>query len=176
MNKVNLNDIKAAVTFKDGKVNVKPFDIKYQDMKVTVAGTHGFDQLMNYNLKFDVPAKYLGSDINNLISKLTPANAAKLDNIPINAILGGSFSQPKISTDIKAATTTLVNNLAKQQKEQLIGKGTSALENLINKNKKPADTSTTKTPVKKEEIKTKAKDLLNGILKKKEKPATTTTP
>ena len=176
MNKVNLNDIKAAVTFKDGKVNVKPFDIKYQDMKVTVAGTHGFDQLMNYNLKFDVPAKYLGSDINNLISKLTPANAAKLDNIPINAILGGSFSQPKISTDIKAATTTLVNNLAKQQKEQLIGKGTSALENLINKNKKPADTSTTKTPIKKEEIKTKAKDLLNGILKKKEKPATTTTP
>ncbi|HCQ12762.1 AsmA-like C-terminal region-containing protein [Flavobacterium sp.] len=176
MSKVNLNDIKAAVTFKDGKVNIKPFDIKYQDMKVTVAGTHGFDQLMNYNLKFDVPAKYLGSDINNLISKLTPANAAKLENIPINAILGGSFSQPKISTDIKAATTTLVSNLAKQQKEQLIGKGTSALENLINKNKKPADTSTTKTPVKKEEIKTKAKDLLNGILKKKEKPATTTTP
>ena len=176
MNKVNLNDIKAAVSFKDGKVNVKPFDIKYQDMKVTVAGTHGFDQLMNYNLKFDVPAKYLGSDINNLISKLTPANAAKLENIPINAILGGSFSQPKISTDIKAATTTLVSNLAKQQKEQLIGKGTSALENLINKNKKPADTSTTKTPIKKEEIKTKAKDLLNGILKKKEKPATTTTP
>lgn len=176
MSKVNLNDIKAAVSFKDGKVNVKPFDIKYQDMKVTVAGTHGFDQLMNYNLKFDVPAKYLGSDINNLISKLTPANAAKLENIPINAILGGSFSQPKISTDIKAATTTLVSNLAKQQKEQLIGKGTSALTDLLNKNKKPADTSTTKTPIKKEEIKTKAKDLLNGILKKKEKPATTTTP
>ncbi|GEC79781.1 AsmA-like C-terminal region-containing protein [Flavobacterium aquatile] len=174
MSKVNLNDLKAAVSFKDGKVNVKPFDIKYQDMKVTVAGTHGFDQLMNYNLKFDVPAKYLGSDINNLISKLTPANAAKMENIPINAILGGSFSQPKISTDIKAATTTLVSNLAKQQKEQLIGKGTSALTDLLNKNKKPADTSTTKTPVKKEEVKTKAKDFLNGILKKKEKPATTT--
>ena len=176
MSKVNLNDIKAAVTFKDGKVNVKPFDIKYQDMKVTVAGTHGFDQLMNYNLKFDVPAKYLGSDINNLISKLTPANAAKMENIPINAILGGSFSQPKISTDIKAATTTLVSNLAKQQKEQLIGKGTSALTDLLNKNKKPADTSSTKTPIKKEEVKTKAKDFLNGILKKKEKPASTTTP
>lgn len=174
MNKVNLNDIKAAVSFKDGKVNVKPFDIKYQDMKVTVAGTHGFDQLMNYNLKFDVPAKYLGSDINNLIAKLTPANAAKMQNIPINAILGGSFSQPKISTDIKTATTTLVSNLAKQQKDQLIGKGTSALTDLLNKNKKPADTSSTKTPIKKEDVKTKAKDFLNGILKKKEKPATTT--
>ena len=173
MSKVNLNDIKAAVSFKDGKVNVKPFDIKYQDMKVTVAGTHGFDQLMNYNLKFDVPAKYLGTDVNNLIAKLTPANAAKLENIPVNAILGGSFTTPKITTDIKAATTTLVNNLVKQQKEQLIGKGTSALTDLLNKNKKPADTSTTKTPTKKEEVKTKAKDLLNGIFNKKKKETTT---
>ncbi len=72
----------------------------------------------------------LGTEANTLIAKLSPANAAKLENIPINAILGGSFSQPKITTDIKAATTTLVNNLVKQQKEQLIGKGTSALTNL----------------------------------------------
>ena len=59
LKKLNLNDLKAALTFKDGKVTVKPFDLKYQDIKVTVGGTHGFDQLMNYNLKFDVPAKYL---------------------------------------------------------------------------------------------------------------------
>ena len=39
-----MNDIKAALTFDNGKVNVKPFDIKYQDIKITVGGTHGFDQ------------------------------------------------------------------------------------------------------------------------------------
>ncbi|WP_395044131.1 AsmA-like C-terminal region-containing protein [Flavobacterium sp.] len=182
--KLNLNDLKAALTFKDGKVTVKPFDLKYQDIKVTVGGTHGFDQLMNYNLKFDVPAKYLGKDINALIAKLTPENAAKFETIPINAILGGSFTTPKINTDIKAATTTLVNNLVKQQKEQLIGKGTTALGNLIDKNKKPGDTTKTKIPVTKEEVKekakeevkTKAKDLLNGLFKKKEKPKETTAP
>jgi hypothetical protein len=179
LKKLNLNDLKAALTFKDGKVTVKPFDLKYQDIKVTVGGTHGFDQLMNYNLKFDVPAKYLGTDVNNLIAKLSPANAAKLENIPVNAILGGSFTTPKITTDVKTATTTLVNNLVKQQKEQLIGKGKNELENLINKNKKPGDTTKTKVPATKEEVKqevkTKAKDLLNGWLKKKEKPASTTT-
>ena len=53
LNKVNLNDLKAAISFDNGKVNVKPFDIKYQDIKVTVGGTHGFDQVMNYDLKFD---------------------------------------------------------------------------------------------------------------------------
>ncbi|HEY1194112.1 AsmA-like C-terminal region-containing protein, partial [Flavobacterium sp.] len=96
LNKVNLNDIKAALTFDNGKVNIKPFDIKYQDIKVTVGGTHGFDQTMNYNLKFDVPAKYLGTEANNLIAKLSPADAAKLDNIPINAVLTGNFSNPEI--------------------------------------------------------------------------------
>ncbi|MBP6146040.1 MAG: AsmA family protein, partial [Flavobacterium sp.] len=54
VNKINLNDLKAALTFKDGKVNVKPFDINYKDIKATIGGTHGFDQSMNYNLKFEV--------------------------------------------------------------------------------------------------------------------------
>ncbi len=167
LKKLNLNDLKAAITFKDGKVNVKPFDIKYQDIKATIGGTHSFDQIMNYTLKLDVPAKYLGTEINNLIAKLSPADANKLDNIPINASILGSFSQPKISTDLKTATTTLANNLIKQQKTKLIGKGKTELEKLIDKNKKPSDTTKTKLPVTKDEVKTKAKDLLNGLFKKK---------
>lgn len=176
MNKLNLNDIKAALTFKDGKVAVKPFNIKYQDITATIDGTHGFDQLMNYNVKMDVPAKYLGTEANALIAKLTPANAAKLENIPINALLGGSFSKPKVTTDVKQATNSLVTNLVKQQKEQLVGKGTTALTNLINKNTKSGDTTKAATP--KEEVKKqaedKAKDLIKGLFnKKKEKPAET---
>jgi hypothetical protein len=48
---------------------------------------------MNYAITFDIPAKYLGNDINNLIAKLTPAEVKKLDNTPVNAILQGSFSR-----------------------------------------------------------------------------------
>jgi hypothetical protein len=166
--KLNLNDLKAALTFKDGKVTVKPFNLKYQDINVNVGGTHGFDQSMSYNLKLDVPAKYLGTEANSLIAKLSPADAAKLDNIPVNAILGGTFSKPKVTTDLKQATTSLVNNLVKQQRDKLLGQGTSALQNLI-KPKKPGDT--TKTDPKKDDVKTKATDLINGLFnKKKEKP------
>lgn len=179
--KLNLNDLKAALSFKDGKVNVKPFDLKYQDINATIGGTHGFDQVMNYNIKLDVPAKYFGTEINNLIAKLTPADAAKLENIPVNAILVGSFSQPKVTTDIKAATTTLVTNLVQKQKAALIGKGTSAISKLIDKNKKPGDSSKTVIPTTKEEIKekakeevkkqveTKAKNILDGFFNKKKK-------
>jgi len=170
LNKVNLNDIKAALTFDNGKVNIKPFDIKYQDIKVTVGGTHGFDQTMNYNLKFDVPAKYLGTEANNLIAKLSPADAAKLDNIPINATLTGNFSNPKVSTDMKTAVSSLTNQLVNQQKEKLTQKGTAALTDLINKNTKAKDTTQaakTEKEQKTQEVTKKANDLLNGLFKKK---------
>uniref|UniRef100_UPI003750C914 hypothetical protein n=1 Tax=Flavobacterium sp. TaxID=239 RepID=UPI003750C914 len=70
---------------------------------------------------------------------------------------------------LKTATTTLANNLIKQQKTKLIGKGKTELEKLIDKNKKPGDTTKTKLPVTKDEVKTKAKDLLNGLFKRKNK-------
>lgn len=167
LKKLNLNDVKAALSFKDGKVNIKPFDIKYQDIKATIGGTHGFDQNMNYNVKFDVPAKYLGSEANALLAKLSPADAEKLDNIPINALMTGNFSSPKISTDMKSAVTNLTAQLANQQKDKLVKKGTSALTDLINKNTKSTDT--TKTATQKEDIKAKASDLINGLFKKKKK-------
>jgi len=173
LKKLNLNDLKTAVTFKDGKVNVKPFDIKYQDIKVNVGGTHGFDQNMNYNLKLDVPAKYLGTEANNLIAKLSPADAQKVESIPINAIIGGNFSSPKISTDVKQATTTLVNNLVKQQKDKLVSGGKDALSGIISNATKPKN-DTTKTDVKKD-VKDKANSLIKDIFgkKKKEEPKKT---
>ena len=167
LKKLNLNDLKTAVTFKDGKVTVKPFDLKYQDIKVNIGGTHGFDQSMSYNLKLDVPAKYLGTEANNLIAKLSPADAKKVENVPVNATIGGSFTTPKITTDVKQATTNLVNNLVKQQKENLTNKGKDALNSVISNATKPK-TDSTKTDVK-TNVKNTANDLIKGIFGKKKK-------
>lgn len=164
LKKINLNDIKANLTFNNGRVNVKPFDLKYQDIKVNIGGTHGFDQSMNYNVKFDVPAKYLGSEVNNLLAKLTPAEANKLEKIPVNAVLTGNFKNPKVTTDMKAAVTNLANQLVQQQKEKLVNQGTKALENLINNNTKK---DTTKTQTKKEETKEKVTNAIKDIFGKK---------
>jgi hypothetical protein len=180
--KINLNNLKAAITFKDGMVSVKPFDINYKDIKATIGGTHGFDQSMNYNIKFDVPAKYLGTEATALIAKLTPAEAVKLESIPVNASVTGNFTNPKISTDIKTAVTNLTNQLVQQQKERLLNQGNSALNDFITKNKKPSDTVQAATPATKEavkaqaeeQIKTKATNLLNGLFKQPKKAIDTT--
>lgn len=172
MSKVNLNDVKAALSFKDGKVNVKPFDIKYQDITVNVGGSHGFDQTMNYNLKFDVPVKYLGKDVTNLIAKLTPADQKQITSIPVNGLMTGNFSQPKFNSDLKQSTTNLTTQLVKMQKEKYVNQGTNALNNMLNGTKgntsgtttTATDTSKTKTTPK-EEIKNTVKDKATGALK-----------
>lgn len=175
LNKANLNDVKASLTFKDGKVNVKPFDIKYQDIKATIGGTHGFDQNMDYSIKFNVPAKYLGKEANAFIAKMSPADAAKFDNIPVTALMTGNFSNPKISTDMKTVMTNLTMQLAKQQSDKLVKKGASELDKLLNSSKK-TDADTTKTTTQKEDIKQKASSLINGLFKKKKPAEPATTP
>jgi hypothetical protein len=175
LNKANLNDVKASLTFKDGKVNVKPFDIKYQDIKATIGGTHGFDQNMDYSIKFNVPAKYLGKEANAFIAKMSPADTAKFDNIPVTALMTGNFSNPKISTDIKTVMTNLTMQLAKQQSDKLLKKGASELDKLLNGSKK-TDGDTTKTNTQKEDIKQKASSLINGLFKKKKPAEPATTP
>ncbi len=172
LSKLNLNDLKAALTFKDGKVNVQPFNLKYQDIKVNVAGSHGFDQSMNYNLKFDVPAKYLGTEANKILNSLSPADAAKIQNVPIMASLSGNFNNPKITTDLKQAVSDLATQLVKVQKDKLIKQGTSALGNIIKGATKPKDS--TKPADTKNDVKDKAQDLIKGLFnkKKKEEPKT----
>lgn len=172
--KLNLNDVKASLSFKDGKVTVKPFDIKYQDINVNIAGNHGFDQSMNYNVKFDVPAKYFGSEATSLLAKLTPSDQKKIDNIPVNAVLGGNFKQPKITTDMQQVTKNLANQVLKMQKDKYIDKGTAALNNLLGGNKaNTTKTDTTKTTTPKEDLKNtvkdKASDALKGLFGKKKK-------
>ena len=69
--------MKAAVDFEDGKVKIKPFTIKYKDVAIEVAGSHGFDQQMNYKLTFNVPPQMLGKEAEGLLAKLTPENQKK---------------------------------------------------------------------------------------------------
>lgn len=177
LNKINLNNLQTSLTFNNGNVVVKPFTLAYQDIKLNVGGQHGFDQSLQYNLSFDVPAKYLGTEANNLIAKLTPTEANQIKNIPIKANVTGNFKNPKITTDIKQAVTSLTNQLVQMQKEKLVNKGKDALTNLITGNKPTTTPDTTKTApaTPKEAIKTKAsnalKDLLNKGKKEKEEPA-----
>jgi len=180
--KINLNQ-KINLTFSDGKVNIQPFNIKYQDIDVKIQGTHGFDQVMNYNVGFDVPAKYLGSDVTKLLATLK-TDGSKI-SVPVNAIITGTFQSPKVSTDLAKSVTNVTTQLVQQQKDKYVNqatdKGKELLGNLIKGNTKnntaSKDTAKTATPKTNAEVKQQAeeaakttvKNAVNNLFKKKDK-------
>jgi hypothetical protein len=172
LKKLNLNDLKANLTFDNGKVNLKPISLKYQDIPITLSGQHGFDQTMSYNVSFDVPAKYLGTEVNKLLAS-TKTDASKI-SVPVNAVISGNFQNPKVSTDLTQSVKSLTNQLIQQQKDKYIDKGKEALGNILSGNKNPNNTSGTTTPADttkaqqpktKEETKQEVKDKVTGGIK-----------
>ena len=67
--------------------------IKWMVVLSMYAGTHGFDQTMDYKLTFNVPAKMLGQDASALLAKLTVTEQQKLGDIPVNVNMGGKLYQ-----------------------------------------------------------------------------------
>ncbi len=171
--KWNLDNIKTALKFKDGKVAIDPFKLNYEDIEIAIAGGHGFDTSLAYDAVLNVPAKYLGKEAANLISQLSDEESKSI-KVPVSALISGKFTEPSIKTDLKAAVTNLSKQVATNQKNKIINKGkdkvTDALDNLLNKRKD----STKSDSLRKNPTKEVAKDLLNNLFNRKKKKKDTT--
>ncbi|WP_299782168.1 AsmA-like C-terminal region-containing protein [uncultured Formosa sp.] len=168
--------INTTLTFNDGQVNVKPFNLKFKDIDVQVAGSHGFNQTLNYNATFDVPAKYLGNDVKNLLTKLNDPDAENI-TVPVTAVIGGNVTNPSITTDLSATATALTTKLVDMQKDKLINEGSNKVKDALSsflgestsKDSTNVTTEATKTKdsVQTDNIKKAADNLLNGLFGKK---------
>lgn len=171
-------DIKTKLSFANGQVLVKPFTINYKDIPINVSGTHSFSNTMNYNAVLQVPAKYLGGDVNRLIGKINDNDVNKI-SIPVTASIGGTFSSPKITTDLTSGVSNLTKQLVEIEKQKLIGKGKDKVNDLLggllggNSNSTKTDSTKTKTDSTKTNSEDTIKDgvinVLGGILGGKKK-------
>lgn len=195
--KIDLSKLKTNLTFSDGKVAVAPFDFDIKGIKFQVSGSHGFDMSMNYDLKLDVPAKYLGSEVNNTLGKLS---GQSLENTMVELPIGitGNFNSPQINLNMQQAVNSLTQKLVEQQKRNLEDKAVDAINDILqgkrdpkkpfNKNDTTAvtgsktDTTTTRIPSKRDstnqtqqkQVQDAAKNILGGILKNSKKKTDTT--
>jgi len=171
-------DIKTKLSFANGQVSVKPFTINYKDIPIEVSGTHSFSNTMNYNAVLQVPAKYLGGDVNRLIGKINDDEVNKI-SIPVNASIGGTFSSPTITTDLTSGVSNLTKQLVEIEKQKLIGQGKDKVNDLLggllggNSNGTKTDSTKTKTDSTKTNSEDNIKDgvinVLGGILGGKKK-------
>lgn len=175
--KLDLKDLKTHLTFENGQVTVKPFQIHYEDISIEVSGSHGFDKTVNYNTQFMVPAKYLGSDINRLIGKINDPEVNKIA-IPIHATITGSYTNPSISTDLSSSISNLTKQLIEIEKQKLLNQGSTKIKDLLSdmmnsNNPESAPVTTDSTTTQTDSTKTNTnsveeniKNVIGGILNK----------
>ena len=158
--KLDLKGVKTKLEFANGKVSVKPFDLKYEDIAITISGSHGFDKAIDYSAVYNVPAKYLGSDINQLIGKINTEEAKNI-TIPVTANIGGNYTSPTVKTDLTSGISNLTKHLVEIEKQKLLNQGKNKMLDLIGDvigiNKKKTDSA----QQKQNDV---IKDVLGGIL------------
>ena len=101
---IEAKDVKIQFEIKNGRLSTSPFDIKMGDITMNLSGSTGLDQTIDYTGKISLPAKTTGGILNNVSLKI-----------------GGTFTSPKVSVDVKEAAKEAVTNVVNQQLQKLTG-------------------------------------------------------
>ena len=120
---ISVKDIKNYIEFANGKVLVKPFNIKVQDIEMQIGGMHGFDQSLEYIIAMKVPRKYLGTAGNNLVNGLVlqatnkgiPVKLGEMVNLSVK--MGGTVSSPQLKIDLQQIAGDAMADLKEQAKD-----------------------------------------------------------
>lgn len=86
-----------------GRLSTQPFDLKLGSTKLTLSGSTGLDQTIDYTARVALPGK-AGNLLQNLDVKI-----------------GGTFSSPKISVNTASAAKEAVSNVVNEQIQKLTG-------------------------------------------------------
>ena len=110
-----LQPLKAAFAIQNGRLNVKPFDVKAAGITMNVTGSNGFDQSLLYTVGLRVPRSMLGGAANDaiagLVSKAGSAgiNLAAAPEIPLAIQIGGTVTSPTVKVDVSTLTTSIAS-------------------------------------------------------------------
>src|SRR6185503_1502325 len=161
--------------FADGKVFVKPFNFKIQDMDLEVGGKHGFDQSIDYVINLKVPREKLGAKANSLVNNLATQASSKgipiklSDVISLKVNMGGTITNPTVKTDLAGAGTSLAQEMKDQAKE-LVAAKKAAADSVVAAAKSAA--KDTLQSVKKQVVTTAQEELKKQIFGQKDSTAT----
>lgn len=172
---VNLNNQQTRLTFNDGAVQIQPYEFNVEGIQVEVAGSHGFDMEMNYNLTMEVPASYLGADVASALASLSNQDL-KNTSVALPVDVQGTFQNPQINLNMQKAVTELTQKIVAEQKRELTQQGLDALEKLLGPSATPQIPGQTQDTVKKTpetQIQDAAKNIFQGLLGENKKATDT---
>lgn len=162
---LNLNKVNLSYTIEDGRVKVDPFDIKAGDVAAKVQGSNGLDQTLDYTMDMKIPV----SDIkaNALLSQIGATNGGKLD---LKVLIGGTMSDPKVTTDLSSLAGNVVDNLKQKAQEEIdkakkeaVDKANAEAQKLIDEAEKKGDALIAEAQKQGDKLKAEAKKQADQI-------------
>lgn len=94
--------LQAAFRIEKGRLYVQPFDLRVGELAMTVSGSNGIDQTLDYDLALAVPTSLLGSGANQAITSLASrAGRAGIDlgsaaAVSIGVDVAGTVTNPTV--------------------------------------------------------------------------------
>ena len=170
-NNQTVNNLKAKFKIEDGKLAFNPFDIVLGGIRTNVSGTTALDQSIDYNLKMNIPKEKIPKEMIKIVEQAAAkvnSLAPKLNlnvipnEIPINANIIGTFTDPKISTNFKEKLMEASGNM----KDALVDAAKDKAKEIVDKAKDSVKTVVNNAVEKgKEELEKKKQELLNTAQK-----------
>jgi len=140
----SLEKINLSFDVVEGRATVKPMDFKLGSYKANISGSTGLDQILNFVLTLDIPRSEFGNKANSVLDGFVKdaskkgVNVSLGDIIPVTILIGGTATDPKITTGIKSAMAGLAEDMKKQaiaevekKKEELVVKAKEEASGLI---------------------------------------------
>lgn len=128
----------------DGKVFVKPFTTALGNTKAEISGWNSFDQTLEYVMQLNIPRSEFGGAANNILNNLMSeanrkgANFSIGEMIPVAVLIGGTISDPTITTSLKTAAGNAVDQMKQQitetiqqKKEEVVAKAREEAGKLV---------------------------------------------
>lgn len=136
-----LSNVKIQFKVEKGRITTQPFDMNIANQKLTLSGYTGLDQTIAYTGKTSIPRSIFGSTNTATNTLLNEANAKAGTNvklsemIDVNLGLGGTFTEPKITSNL----ADILKNEATSLKNQLMDEASKKAKELEDKAKAQVD-------------------------------------
>jgi hypothetical protein len=107
-----LRALAASFQIRDGRLVMKPFDVQVAGATLTVSGSNGFDQSLDYALRLRVPRAVLGDRVGGTLSSLLAkaggtGDLATLAELPLGISLGGTVTSPRVRVDVERLASSV---------------------------------------------------------------------
>jgi vacuolar-type H+-ATPase subunit H len=113
LNNPTLRDLRAKFQIRDGRLVVDRFPVKLGPTTLTVSGSNGIDQSLQYSLQLRVPRSALDGAASRAIGGLvSKAGRAGIDlnaapEIPLGIQLGGTITNPSVTADVGSLASSV---------------------------------------------------------------------